>query len=90
MQKIFDKARNAFGAFNDQAERDYARAIAGDALGVPVRVLLGDADELYGRARVVRNTVEIDPDAPTLAEIREILDAPVGLGESDEPVRLVE
>jgi L,D-transpeptidase ErfK/SrfK len=90
LQKIFDRARNSSGAFNDQAERDYARAIAGDALGVPVRVLLGDADELFGRARLVRNTVEIDPDAPTLAEIREILDAPVGLGESGDAVRLVE
>ena len=90
LQKIFDRVRNTSGAFNDQAERDYAKAIAGDALGVPVRVLLGDADELYGRARLVRNTVEIDPDAPTLAEIRELLDAPIGLGESDEAVRLVE
>ena len=77
-----------FGVHN--IENVVAVMAALDALGVPVRVLLGDADELYGRARLVRNTVEIDPDAPTLAEIREILDAPVGLGESDEPVRLVE
>ncbi len=90
LQKILDKARNTSGAFNEQTELGYARAVAGDARGVPVRVLLGDADEVYGRARVVRNTVEIDPDAPTLAEIREILDTPIEPEESDEAVQLVE
>ncbi len=90
LQKIFDRARNDSGAFNNQAEQGYARAIAGDARGVPVRVLLGDADEVYARARTVRNTVEIDPDAPTLAEIRELLDAPLEPGESGEAVQLVE
>jgi hypothetical protein len=87
LQKVFDRARNSSGAFNDQLELGYAKAVASDARGVPVRVLLGDADEVYGRARTVRNTVEIDPDAPTLAEIREILDEPV---DSDESVQLVE
>ncbi len=90
LQEILDKARNASGAFTEQAERGYARAVAGDARGVPVRVLLGDADEVYGRARAIRNTVEIDPDAPTLAEIREILDTPLELEESDEAIQLVE
>ena len=90
LEKVFDRARNASGAFNDQLEQGYARAVASDARGVRVRVLLGDADEVYGRARTVRNTVEIDPDAPTLAEIREILDTPIELEESDKPVQLVE
>jgi L,D-transpeptidase ErfK/SrfK len=90
LQKIVDKARNASGAFNDQFERGYAKVVASDARGVPVRVLLGDADEVYGRARAVRNTVEIDPDAPTLAEIREILDTPVEPVESNEALQLAE
>ena len=90
LQRILDKARNSSGAFNDQSELGYARAIAGDVRGVPVRVLLGDADEVYGRARVVRNTVELDPDAPTLAEIREILDSPLEPEESAEAVQMVE
>ncbi len=90
LQKILDKARNSSGAFSEQSELGYAKAIAGDARGIPVRVLLGDADEVYGRARVVRNTVEIDPDAPTLAEIREILDTPIEPEESDEAVQMVE
>jgi L,D-transpeptidase ErfK/SrfK len=90
LQKVLDRAKNASGAFNDEIERGYARAIANDARGVPVRVLLGDADEVYGRAKAVRNTVETDPDAPTLAEIREILDAPMEPVQSDEAERLVE
>jgi len=90
LQKILDKARNASGAFTEQAERGYARVVAGDARGVPVRVLLGDADEVYGRARAIRNTVEVDPDAPTLAEVREILDAPLEPEGSDEALQLVE
>jgi hypothetical protein len=34
---------------------------------------------VFSRARIVRNTVEPDPEMPTLAEVRELLDAP------DEP-----
>jgi len=90
LQEILDIVRNATGEFSDQAERDYAKAIAGDARGVPVRVLLGDADEVYERTRVVRNTVEFDPNAPTLAEIRKILDSPMEPEGSDEAVQLVE
>jgi L,D-transpeptidase ErfK/SrfK len=90
LQKVFEKARNKSGAFNDPIEKGYAKAVAIDARGVPVRVLLGDADEIYARARTVRNTVEIDPDAPTLAEIREILEAPIEPVEPEEGVQLVE
>ncbi len=90
LQTILDKARNSSGAFNEQSELGYAKAVAGDVSGVPVRVLLGDADEVYGRARVVRNTVELDPNAPTLAEIREILDSPLEPEESTEAVQMVD
>lgn len=51
------------------------RAIASDAKGVPVLVEQRDLDEIYARARLVRNTVEPDPEAPTLSEVREWLDA---------------
>ncbi len=90
LQMLFERSRNASGAFSDHLEQGYARAIASDARGIPVRVLLGDADEVYGRARTVRNTVELDPEAPTLAEIREILDAPVEPVESGEAIQLVD
>lgn len=76
LARIFDVARNETGAFVDELEQGHARAAASDALGVPVRVLLGDTYEVFGRARIVRNTVEPDPDMPTLAEVRELLDTP--------------
>ncbi len=86
MQVIFDRTRNISGAFFEQAEQDQARAIAGDARGVPVRVLMADASEVMHRARVVRNTVEPDPNMPTIEEVRALLDEPL---ESTEPVESI-
>jgi L,D-transpeptidase ErfK/SrfK len=62
-------------AFADDTARGHARAIASEALGLPVRISAADSMELYTRARVVRNTVKPDPEAPTLAEVRALLDA---------------
>ncbi len=44
-------------------------------MGLPVSVVLYDENEFVARARVVHNTVEMDPDAPTLLEVREMMDA---------------
>ncbi len=74
LQAIFEKLRDESGAFSEQQEMDHAEAIASEALGVPVRVLTGDTQEVFERARIVKNTVTVDPDAPTLAEVRELLD----------------
>ncbi|HSD68916.1 MAG TPA: L,D-transpeptidase family protein [Woeseiaceae bacterium] len=74
LRTIFDRFRNQSGAFAEKEEMDHAKAIASVSLGVPVRVLAGDAQEVFERARVVKNTVTIDPDAPTLAEVRELLE----------------
>lgn len=41
---------------------------------MPVRVGLHDMDEVLARAVLVHNTVEMDPDAPTLLEVREMMD----------------
>jgi len=57
-----------------QEDIDHARDIASIANGVPARLSNHDAEEVLARARRVRNTVEIDPDAPTLSEIRELID----------------
>ena len=86
MQAIFDRTRNISGAFLEQAEQDQARAVAGDARGVPVRVLMADASEVMHRARVVRNTVEPDPNMPTIEEVRALLDEPL---ESTEPAESI-
>ena len=82
-KKIFEKARNASGAFIEQTEQDEAREVASDASGVPIRVLMADSGEVFARSRVVRNTVEPDPNMPTIDEVRALLDEPL---ESEIPV----
>ena len=54
-----------------------AATLAAAASGIPVRLLRNDVDEVFERARVVRNIVAVDPDVPTLAEVRELLDTPL-------------
>jgi L,D-transpeptidase ErfK/SrfK len=83
MQEIFDRTRNSSGAFVAQVEQDRAHEVAEEARGVPVRVLMADASEVMYRARVVRNTVEPDPNMPTIDEVRALLDEPL---ESEIPV----
>ena len=55
-------------------DSDHMRAIASMAHGIPVRVGQYDVDEVFARARLVRNTVEPDPGAPTMSEVREMID----------------
>jgi len=83
MQEIFDRTRNSSGAFVEQVEQDRAHEVAEEARGVPIRVLMADASEVMYRARVVRNTVEPDPNMPTIDEVRALLDEPL---ESEIPV----
>ena len=75
-----------FGDIELAAVRAQAQSIAADGGGIPVRLLRNDVDEVLERARLVRNTVEPDPDVPTLAEVREILDTPLEELEEDMPV----
>ncbi len=68
-------------------DREIARAreIAGAATGTPGRI---DAagDDILARSRVVHNIVEIDEEAPTLAEVREMIDEAVRAAEEpDDP-----
>lgn len=57
--------------------QEHARAVASTANGIPVRLSVFDADEVLVRARRIRNTIEIDPDAPTLEEVRDLIDEAV-------------
>ena len=41
---------------------------------MPVLVASRDAAEVLARAAVVENTVRENPDAPTLSEVREMID----------------
>lgn len=58
---------------NDHLQ-NHIKSLAELASGLPVSIVMYDADEYVARVRVVQNTVETDPDALTLAEIREMMD----------------
>ena len=55
-------------------DADHIRSLTSTANGVASLVSYHDAHEVFARASVVRNTVEPDPDAPTLTEVRELMD----------------
>ena len=72
------------GEYDKPLGLDRLRLVAASGQGVPL--IIANSDDVYARARIVRNTVEPDPDMPTLAEVREILDAPIEDGEVTEQV----
>lgn len=65
-----------------QTDKDHIRAIASVVSGVPARVSQYDVDEVLARARLVHNTVTEDPEAPTLSEVREMMDEVAREGEA--------
>lgn len=77
LTQVLAKVDTSFDDVSLAAVRAQAESIAADGSGVPLRVLRNDVDEVFERARLVRNTVEPDPDVPTLAEVRAILDTPL-------------
>jgi L,D-transpeptidase ErfK/SrfK len=74
IDELMERARQESGAFAEEHERVNARRAAADARGVPIRVLSRDDNELARRVRLVANVVEPDPEAPTLAEVAELID----------------
>jgi L,D-transpeptidase ErfK/SrfK len=69
------------GFDDDDLERAHTLAIA--ASGMPTRLTDQGDDDMLAGARVVRNTIEIDPEAPTLAEVREMIDEAVREAEQE-------
>jgi len=65
----------------DEAQTDSLAAIAAEGLGVAQS--LRNDNPFHARVRVVKNTVELDPDMPTLAEVRELLDTPVDAADNE-------
>jgi L,D-transpeptidase ErfK/SrfK len=73
LQALLDKQVDASGRPLNDHLRSHVRSIAEVASGLPVNIVLYDANEYAARARVVHNTVELDPDAPTILEVREMI-----------------
>ncbi|MDH3531663.1 MAG: L,D-transpeptidase family protein [Gammaproteobacteria bacterium] len=84
---LFDRYAEQSEAGLKKREQDHVRAIASVGSGVPALIAAHDADEVFARARLVHNIVTTDPDAPTLIEVREMIDAALQEGELEaEPM----
>ena len=85
LMSVFEAAGDEFSV----QLQEHARAIASEASGLPVQVARYDSSEVLARVRRVRNTVEIDPENPTIDEVREMIDEAVAEAEleaSGEPI----
>jgi len=80
LTSLFDAAEDTF----NPRLKDHVRAIASAGRGVPVRVADFDDAEVFTRVRRVHNSVEVDPDAPTLEEVREMINEAVAEASLEE------
>jgi len=83
LQLLLEKWNEETESGFSEHELQHARSIAAVANGVPTRLGAIDDSDVITRARVVRNTVEIDPEAPTLAEVRHMIDEAVREGDEE-------
>jgi L,D-transpeptidase ErfK/SrfK len=74
LELLLDRQVDAIGQPLNETLREHARKIAAAPSGVPVAVVQSEPGEYMARARVVHNTIELDPDAPTLSEVREMME----------------
>ncbi|NNL63433.1 MAG: L,D-transpeptidase family protein [Woeseiaceae bacterium] len=73
--------------FGDDIETDlqhHLRSVASAGRGVPVRLERFDEAEVFTRVRRVHNIVEENPDAPTLDEVREMIEEAVAEAEREQ------
>jgi len=83
LQLLLEKWNGETESGLSEQELQHAHSIAAVAIGVPLRLGAADDSDVMTRARVVRNTVEVDPEAPTLAEVREMIDEAVSEGDEE-------
>ena len=71
---LLDKQMDADGRPLNDHLRNHVKTLSSDPHGIAVGVVQYDPSEFMVRARVVHNTVEVDPNAPTLSEVREMME----------------
>ncbi len=71
---LLDKQVDAVGRPLNDHLRNHVKTLASDPRGIAVGVVQYDPSEFMARARVVHNTVEVDPNAPTLSKVREMIE----------------
>lgn len=54
--------------------QEHVKTLAAEPFGLPVNVMQLSSDEFMARVRIVHNTVTADPEAPTLSEVRQLMD----------------
>ncbi len=74
LEQLLVVQRDAAGEPLNPHLKNHIRALASDPRGVAISIAMYDGDEALDRARVVYNTVEEDPNAPTLTEVREMME----------------
>jgi L,D-transpeptidase ErfK/SrfK len=74
LEVLLERWNGAWQAGISDAQVARIQEMAEGASGTPVKIAAVRPDDPLERARVVRNTVEVDPEAPTLAEVREMID----------------
>ena len=84
LEALLERQVDATGQPLNDHLRKHVRSLATDPRGIAVSVYEYDAAEYMARARVVRNTVEVDPNAPTLTEVREMMDEAAAEAEAEE------
>lgn len=84
LEMLLDGQLDMGGYALNEHLRDHIRSLAAEPRGLPVRIAMYDVEEVMARVRVVENTVEMDPDAPTLTEVREMMDEADAEAEAQE------
>jgi len=77
LHELLERQLDVAGQPLNEHLKDYVRSLAAEPHGVPVNIAMYDVAEVMTRVRVVENTVEMDPNAPTLTEVREMIDEAV-------------
>ena len=72
---LLDRQVDVTGQPLNEHLRGHVVSLAQSPSGVPVSVVMYDADEVHSRVRVVHNIVEPDPNEPTLSEVREMMNS---------------
>lgn len=73
LNALLDARKDEFGG----STMDHVRAIASSQRGMPVRIGKNDEAEVFSRVRRVQNTIIEDPDAPSIDEVRQMIDEAV-------------
>lgn len=74
LQQLLAEQLDVSGQPLNEHLKEHVRSLAAAPRGMPVSIATYDADEVMARLRVVENNVEMDPNSPTLTEVREMMD----------------